>query len=162
MTRRIDPRGCAGFAIALLLACASLGGDREARAAEAQPAAPVATAPDAKDTGASEPPAPSRLPDDLPLYAQAVAVSSMNSPSGGTIVNLRSGDAPDPIFAWYCDELPKRGWTVEKQNVAGGQHLVAAFKEGRKLTVVISRGHDTNGEANAAETRILLTVVRAE
>ena len=133
---------------------------------DAPPPAPAPTsAPDAKDAGTSysgESQPPSGLPDDLPLYAQAVPVSSMSSPSGGTIVNLRSGDAPDPIFAWYRDELPKRGWTIEKQNVAADQHLVTAFKQGRKLTVVISSGGETSGgEGSAGGTRILLTVLRA-
>jgi hypothetical protein len=95
--------------------------------------------------------APAGLPDDVPLYAQATPISSMSSPQRGTIVNLRSGDPADAIFGWYQAELPKRGWILEKQSGAGGQHLLTALKGGRKATVMITTG--------ASATQILLTVL---
>lgn len=110
--------------------------------------APVA-APDAFFSGPDQ--APAGLPDDLPLYTGAVPISSMSSPSRGTIVNLRSIDASEPIFTWYRDELPRRGWLLDKQSGAGGQHLVTAHKDGRKATVLLRPG----GEGG---TQILLTV----
>lgn len=93
------------------------------------------------------------LPDDLPLYAQAIAVSSMSSPASGTVVNLRSTDAPEQVFGWYRDEFPKRGWVVEQQDGAAGQHLVTALKGGRKASVLISAG--------SSGTQILVTMVES-
>jgi len=111
--------------------------------------APVAP-PDASFSGPDQ--APADVPDDLPLYASAAPVSSMSSPSRGTIVNLRSNDAPEPIFAWYRDELPKRGWLLDKQSGAGSNHLLTARKGGRKATVFLKAGE--------GGTQILLTVAQ--
>jgi hypothetical protein len=114
------------------------------------PTRPEAPPPDARYSGADQPPA--GLADDLPLYAGAAPVSSMSSPSRGTIVDLRSNDAPAAIFAWYRDELPKRGWLLERESETGGHHLVTAIKEGRRATLLIKPGADG--------TRILLTVAQ--
>jgi hypothetical protein len=100
----------------------------------------------------SAPPA-AALPDDLPLYASAIPVSSMASQAGGTVVNLRSTDSPEQIFAWYRDEFPKRGWRVEQQDGASGRHLVTAVKDRRKASVLI-----TGGESG---TQILLSMVES-
>jgi hypothetical protein len=67
-------------------------------------------------------------------------------------VNLRSADPADQVFGWYQAELPKRGWVLEKQSGAAGQHLLTALKAGRKATVMITTG--------ASSTQILLTVLQ--
>jgi hypothetical protein len=100
-------------------------------------------------TGEDQPPA--GLPDDLPLYAQAIPISSMSSGERGTIVNLRSADPAEQVFAWYGAELPKHGWRIETQSGTGGQHLLTALKAGRKTTVLVTTG--------PAATQILLTVL---
>jgi hypothetical protein len=110
------------------------------------PAAPT----DTIFSGPDQPPVP--LPDDVPIYAGAATVGSMSSPRTGTIVNLTSPDAPDAIAGWYRDELTRRGWKVDKESATGMQHLVAAFKEGQRATVLIKAG--------AVGTHILLTVAR--
>jgi hypothetical protein len=102
-------------------------------------------------TGEQQPPV--GLPDDVPLYAQATPISSMASPDRGTIVNLRSTDSAEQVFAWYRDELAKRGWTIATQSGAGAQHLLTATKDTRKASVLITTG---------AATQILLTVLAAK
>ena len=122
--------------------------------AESEPEASVATdtAPaevlDSAYSGESEQP---ELPADVPLYASATPVSSMSSPTRGTIVHLRSPDAGDLVSAWYGAELPARGWHLETQSGVANSHLVTAVKDGRKATVLITGGPD--------ETQILLTVL---
>lgn len=106
-------------------------------------------------------PAPNAIPDDLPLYAGAIPVSSMTSQQRGTIVNLRSSDAPDRIFEWYRAELPRRGWLVEKQDGAGAQHLVTAYKGGRKASLLISARPAAEDDAKT-EAQILLVVTEDE
>jgi hypothetical protein len=139
----------------------------EAAAPADSRASPEPTAPPAPNPNPAETPAapkveshysgeqqpPAGLPDDVPLYAQAFPISSMTSPERGTIVNLRSSDSPDQVVAWYRDELPKRGWTIQRESGAGAQHLLTATKERRKATVLITSG---------SETQILLTVLEAK
>jgi hypothetical protein len=153
-----------GAALLALLALLAIGCGREsnapppgvvdeAEAAHVEPAG-VAEKPapgealDAAYSGESEAPA---LPLDVPLYAAAAPISSMSSPTRGTIVNLRSQDAADLVSAWYGTELPARGWHLQTQSGATNSHLVTAVKEGRKATVLITGGPDG--------TQILLTVL---
>ena len=115
------------------------------------PDAPAAATGEAHDfaySGESEAPA---LPGDLPLYAAARPISSMSSPTRGTIVNLRSKDAVDVIAEWYGRELPAHGWFIESQGGAANAHLVTAVKQGRKASVLITGGPE--------DTKILLTVL---
>ena len=125
--------------------------DAGAVAKKPAPDAPAAATGEAHDfaySGESEAPT---LPPDLPLYAAARPISSMSSPTRGTIVNLRSQDAADLVSAWYGRELPARGWQLETQSGATNSHLVTAVKAGRKATVLITGGPDG--------TQILLTVL---
>jgi len=151
---------CSTTAIALL----AFGCNRESNApppamptaAEMREPAPAAAVPapaidsgKADDSGASEP--PPKLASDVPLYGQALPISSMSSPERGTIVNLRSDDPPEQVSAWYGTELPAHGWELEKKSGAAGTHLVTARKGGRKATVLITGG--------AQGTQILITVL---
>ena len=121
---------------------------REPPPAAAVPA-PAIDSGKADYSGASEP--PPKLVSDVPLYGQALPISSMSSPERGTIVNLRSDDPPEQVSAWYGTELPARGWELEKQSGAAGTHLVTARKGRRKATVLITGG--------AQGTQILITVL---
>lgn len=157
-TRRLI--SCSTVAVALLAA----GCNRESNApppampaaAELHTPAPAAAVPapvtesgKSDYSGASESATP--LASDVPLYGQALPISSMSSPERGTIVNLRSDDAPERVSAWYGTELPARGWEMEKQSGAAGTYLVTARKGGRKATVLITGG--------AQGTQILITVL---
>lgn len=106
--------------------------------------------PDMAFSGPSEPPA--GLSDDVPIFPNATTVGSMTSPTSGTIVNLNSPDAADAIFAWYQQELPKRGWMLDKQSASTFSHLVTATQDTRKATVLIKRG--------PSGTAILITVAQ--
>jgi hypothetical protein len=75
----------------------------------------------------------------------------MASADRGTIVNLRSADSPQQVFDWYVSEFPARGWRIETQSGAGGQHLLTAVKAGRKATLLVTTG--------SSATQILLTVL---
>jgi len=100
-------------------------------------------------SGASAP--PGKLASDVPLYGHALLISSMASPERGTIVNLRSDDAPERVSSWYGTELPARDWELETQRGVAGTYLVTARKSGRKATVLIT------GDSQA--TQILITVL---
>jgi hypothetical protein len=91
------------------------------------------------------------LPPDVPVYAPASPISSMSSPTRGTIVHLRSEDAVDRVAAWYATELPALGWRLESENGAADSKLVTAVKSARKATVLITGGSDG--------TQILLTIL---
>ena len=107
--------------------------------------------PDIAFSGPSEPPA--GVSEDVPLFPNATTLGSMTSPTRGTIVNLSSAEPADAIFAWYQDELPKRGWLIDKQSATTFSHLVTATRDTRKATVLIKRG--------PAGTAILITVAQA-
>ena len=107
--------------------------------------------PDMAFSGPSEP--PSGLSDDVPLFPDATTIGSMTSPTRGTIVNLNSPEPADAIFAWYLDELAKRGWTLDKQSTTTFSHLVTATKDARRATILIKTG--------PAGTAILITVAQA-
>jgi len=151
---------CSTAAVALL----AFGCNRESNApppampaaAAMRESAPAAAVPaPATDSGTADfsaAPDPSTpLASDVPLYGPARPISSMASPARGTIVNLRSDDAPEQVSAWYGTELAARGWELEKQSGAAGTHLVTARKGGRKATVLITSG--------AQGTQILITVL---
>lgn len=106
--------------------------------------------PDVAFSGPSEPPA--GLSDDVPIFPDATMVGSMTSPTRGTIVNSNSPETADAIFAWYQQELPKRGWTLDKQSATTFSHLVTATRDTRKATVLIKRG--------PSGTAILITVAQ--
>lgn len=110
------------------------------------PTAPPAY--DSRFSGESQQPS---LPQDVPIYPSALPISSMTSPTRGTIVNLSSQDGVDLVSAWYGKELPERGWLLETQTGAANSHLVTAVKQGRKATVLIT--------GNPSGAQILLTVL---
>lgn len=107
--------------------------------------------PDTSFSGPAEPPA--GLSEDVPLFPNATTVGSMASPTRGTIVNLNSQEPADAIFAWYQQELPKRGWLIDKQSATTFSHLLTANRDTRKATVLIKRG--------PTGTAILITVAQA-
>lgn len=121
-------------------------------AAEPPPLPPVEIPkPDMAFSGPSEPPA--GLSDDVPLFPNATTVGSMTSPTRGTIVNLSSEEPADAIFAWYQEELPRRGWQLDKQSATTFSQLLTATRDARKATVLIKRG--------PGGTAILITVAQA-
>lgn len=81
---------------------------------------------------------PRDFPADVPLYGEARPMSSMASVEHGTIVNLRSHDAPDRIFAWYKERYLASGWEIEHDSVERGRSLVAARKGNRLSSVSIT------------------------
>jgi hypothetical protein len=123
--------------------------------AEAPPpdasAAPAAAVPAVRDSAFAGESQQLALPPDVPIYPSALPLSSMASPTRGTIVNLRSQDGVDLVSAWYGKELPERGWLLENQSGAANSHLVTAVKQGRRATVLIT------GSPDGAQ--ILLTVL---
>lgn len=122
----------------------------ETPATDVAPGAPAETAEvlDSAYSGEAEAP---ELPTDVPLYAAATPISSMSSPTRGTIAHLRSADPVDRVSAWYGEELSARGWRLETQAGATNSRLVTALKDERKATVLITAGPDG--------TEIILTVL---
>jgi hypothetical protein len=80
---------------------------------------------------------PSDFPDDVPVYAGARPLSSLASPAHGTVVNLRSADPPEQLFAWYRDHYAQQGWTIEHADEARGRSTLVVRKGNRVSSVVI-------------------------
>lgn len=80
---------------------------------------------------------PSDFPDDVPLYGGARPLSSLASPEHGTVVNLRSADPPEKLFAWYREHYARQGWTVEHADEARGRSTLVVRKGNRVSSVVI-------------------------
>lgn len=80
---------------------------------------------------------PSNFPDDVPLYGNAKPLSSMSAPAHGTVVNLRTADAPEQVFDWYKARYAAQGWAIEKQLEERGRSTLVARKGNRVSSVVI-------------------------
>ncbi len=80
---------------------------------------------------------PSNFPDDVPLYGNAKPLSSMAAPAHGTVVNLRTADTPEQVFAWYRDHYAQQGWEIEQQIEDRGRSTILARKGNRVSSVVI-------------------------
>ena len=80
---------------------------------------------------------PSNFPDDVPLYGNAKPLSSMAAPAHGTVVNLRTADTPEQVFAWYREHYAQQGWEIEQQIEERGRSMVLARKGNRVSSVVI-------------------------
>jgi len=106
---------------------------------------------------ASPPPASAVASDEMPVYPRAVTVSSMKSATQGTILTLRSDDAPAAILDWYDAELTKRGWRVERRNEASGRHLLTALEGARKASLLITTKVSA-ANADRDESQIMLVV----
>lgn len=93
---------------------------------------------------------PSDFPDDVPLYGNAQPLASMAAPEHGTVVNLRTTDAPEQVFAWYRERYAKQGWEIEQQIEERSRSTLVASKGNRVSSIVII------GVPGA--TQILLTI----
>lgn len=103
---------------------------------EERPAA-VAPAPEAPSAAAPEGRLPDDFPGDVPVYDDARPLSSMASAEQGTVVNLRSADPADAIFAWYRKRYPQQGWTIEYASETRARSTLVARKGNRVSSVVI-------------------------
>jgi len=81
---------------------------------------------------------PSNFPDDVPLYGNARPLGSMSSPQHGAIVNLRSSDPPESVFAWYQERYVDQGWEIEMAKEERGRRTIVARKGNRVSSVVIT------------------------
>ncbi len=80
---------------------------------------------------------PSDFPDDVPLYGNAKPLASMSAPAHGTVVNLRTADTPEQVFAWYQAHYAQQGWEIEQQLAERGRSTISARKGNRVSSVVI-------------------------
>ena len=69
---------------------------------------------------------PSNFPDDVPLYGNARPLGSMSSPQHGAIVNLRSSDPPESVFAWYQERYVDQGWEIEMAKEERGRRTIVS------------------------------------
>ena len=81
---------------------------------------------------------PSNFPEDVPLYGNATPLSSMAAPAHGTVVNLRTADAPGQVFAWYQSHYAEQGWEIEQQLEERGRSTILARKGNRVSSIVIT------------------------
>jgi len=80
---------------------------------------------------------PTDFPDDVPLYGNARPLSSMAAPNRGTVVNLRSSDTPEQMFAWYQEHYAAQGWQIEHAKEEHARSTLVARKGNRVSSVVI-------------------------
>jgi hypothetical protein len=81
---------------------------------------------------------PSDFPGDVPLYGGAKPMSSMASVEYGTVVNLRTTDAPESVQQWYRQHFAEQGWEVEHEAVERGRIVLSTRKGNRVAAVVIT------------------------
>lgn len=81
---------------------------------------------------------PSDFPDDVPIYGAAHPMSSMSSAGRGTIVNLRTAEPPERVFAWYKEQMPAAGWTIESESSERARDLLGLRKGNRVALLVIT------------------------
>jgi hypothetical protein len=62
----------------------------------------------------------------------------MSAPEHGAIVNLRSADPAEQVFAWYREQYAQQGWTVEVAKQERARSMVVARKGNRVSSVVIT------------------------
>jgi hypothetical protein len=80
---------------------------------------------------------PRDFPDDVPVYANARPLSSMQSPTHGMVVNLRSPDTPAQVFAWYQENYAAQGWEVEQAREEHARSILVVRKGNRISSVVV-------------------------
>jgi hypothetical protein len=80
---------------------------------------------------------PTDFPDDVPLYGNAKPLSSMAAPNHGTVVNLRTSDPPERMFAWYQEQYAAQGWEIELAREEHARSTLVARKGNRISSVVI-------------------------
>jgi hypothetical protein len=81
---------------------------------------------------------PTDFPSDVPIYGAARPMSSMSSVGHGTIVNLRTADSPESVFAWYKEQMPSAGWKIESESSERGRSLLGLRKGNRVASLVIT------------------------
>jgi len=80
---------------------------------------------------------PANLPEDLPLYPNAVPFSAMETGGGTTILSLDSDEQAPEVYGFYKEQLPASGWTIENELNVGGQRVLTATKGDRKAVIQI-------------------------
>jgi hypothetical protein len=102
------------------------------------PAAQVAPPPSEAPVSPSTVSLPKGYPEDVPSYPGATPVASNQDGDEGMIVAFQSPDDSDRVFAFYKDELPRKGWQIEGEMSSEGQHMLIAGKEKRKASILLS------------------------
>ena len=78
------------------------------------------------------------MPDDVPVYPGAEHTIGTRVGSQ-TVGSWKTSDAPEVVAAHYAERLPAAGWSVDRNDGSAMGATIHASKEGRKLTVAITR-----------------------
>lgn len=81
---------------------------------------------------------PANLPEDLPLYPNAVPYSAMEA-ADTALVTIDSEDGAAEIYEFYLRKLPVSGWTIQNELNLGAQRVVTAVKDNRKVVFQIDK-----------------------
>lgn len=86
---------------------------------------------------------PPNFPDDVPVHVSALVQSSVNGTgeeNPGLVVGFDASDPPATVFAWYRQELAKRGWKIETAVVNADGGLLVASKDSRTISIAVGAG----------------------
>lgn len=78
------------------------------------------------------------MPEDVPLYPSAGQTTGTRV-GEQTVGSWKTTDTPDVVVAFYAEQLPGAGWTIDKNEGSALGATMEASKEGRKLMVAITR-----------------------
>jgi hypothetical protein len=90
---------------------------------------------------------PGDFPSDIPVYPGATSDQGLSIPGQGMLVTFNTVAAPSDVVAFYDEELPKRGWTVQ---AGDSEHRIVAHKGDREASIMIM--------ASGAQTEIGVSV----
>lgn len=76
------------------------------------------------------------LPEDVPIFPDAVVSLAAHSPHGG-FVSYSVLDAGYQVRKFYVDQLSSGGWQLTSQKNSDFTHELAATKAGRELYILI-------------------------
>jgi hypothetical protein len=71
---------------------------------------------------------------DIPMPDNATDKTSL-----GKLITFKTPDAPADVAAFYKKQLPQQGWKAGEANVMGDLQTLAFSKDGRKLSVTITK-----------------------
>jgi hypothetical protein len=94
---------------------------------------------------------PDDFPDDVPVHPEASVEGSMSMPGKGQMITFQTDSTPDEVYRFYKSGLVDEGWSIEADMNVGGQHMMAAEKGDRVVSLQMMPG-DEGG------TRVVVTV----
>jgi len=86
--------------------------------------------------------------EDIPVPANALEEGSFAG-----MITFKSPDAPDAVAGYYRQEMDSLGWTVNSDETLGDMVMMEYGKEGRKLSILITKEEAGGSSVVITETK---------